>query len=78
MTHRDGSVSPIRYTAVVEVFTFTPVTITLEYSITGEWLGLWGIHVHGKEFISITVILCVCVNSMPDIWQGINHSSLVR
>ena len=49
MTHQDGSVSPIRYTAVVEVLTFTPITITLEYSIAREWIGLWGIHVYGKE-----------------------------
>lgn len=78
MTRQDGSVSPIRYTAIVEVLTFTSVTITLEYSITREWIGLWGIHVYGKEVRIITVILYVCVNSMPDIWRGINHSSLVR
>ena len=33
----------------VEVLTFTAVNVALEHSSTGEWMGLWCIHVYGEE-----------------------------
>lgn len=69
------------HTPLVDVLTFTAVNVALEHSGTRERIGLWSIHVHGKIGIIIIMtcnLVYVCVNSTLDIWQGTNHSILVR